>query len=169
MPFDSDGTEMHYHSAADPSLLILLDEVRRKTLDRLDDVTDAQAQWTPPGLNNSILWHAGHSYIVVEWLTMESLGAATTCPKGWFEIFSWTSRPATVSPDRWPKLAEVVRELQLQHGRMHKVLRNLTEDDFDNPAHNRPDVTVRHRIIHALFDEASHSGEIWLLRKLQGV
>ncbi len=27
-----------------------------------------------------------------------------------------------------------VRELQLQHGRMHKVLRNLSTDGFDNPA-----------------------------------
>lgn len=169
MAFDSDGTEMSYHQAADPSLLILLDEVRRKTLDRLEGLTEEQARWTPPGLNNSILWHAGHSDIVVEWLTMESLGAATTCPKGWFEIFSWTSKPATISADRWPKLEDVIHELQLQHGRMHKVLQNLTADDFDNPAHNHPDVTVRHRIIHALFDEASHSGEIWLLRKLQGV
>jgi hypothetical protein len=159
---------MNYYSA-DPTLLLLLDEVRRKTLSRLEGVSDEEARFAPEGLQNSILWHAGHSYILVEWLTMDALGAATTCPKGWFEIFSWTSRPAEVPADRWPALKEVVRELQIQHGRMHRLIENLSADVLDNPARNRPDVTVRHRILHALHDEACHSGEIWLLRKLQGI
>jgi hypothetical protein len=159
---------MNYYSA-DPTLLLLLDEVRRKTLSRLEGVSDEEARFAPEGLQNSILWHAGHSYILVEWLTMDALGAATTCPKGWFEIFSWTSRPAEVPADRWPTLKEVVRELQIQHGRMHRLIENLSADVLDNPARNRPDVTVRHRILHALHDEACHSGEIWLLRKLQGI
>jgi hypothetical protein len=159
---------MNYQSA-DPTLLLLLDEVRRKTLGRLEGLTAEQARWAPEGLQNNILWHAGHSYIVLEWLAMQSLGAETTCPKGWFELFSWTSRPAETPAERWPSLEEVVRELQLQHGRMHKLLQNLAAEDFDLPARNRPDVTVRHRILHALHDEASHSGEIWLVRKLQGI
>ncbi len=154
-------------TSADPTLRLLLDEVRRKTLSRLEGLSEEQARWTPKGLQNSILWHAGHSYVVLEWLTMGGLGAETTCPAGWFEMFSWTSRPAEVPADRWPKLEDVVHELQLQHGRMHKLLCNLNADYFDNPARNRPDVTVRERIMHALHDEANHSGEIWLLRKLQ--
>ncbi len=160
---------MNSHTAADPTLLLLLDEVRRKTLSRLEDVAEEQARWTPPGLQNNILWHAGHAYVVLEWLTMEALGAETTCPEDWFELFSWTSNPAEIAAERWPPLEEIVHELQIQHGRMHKLLQNLTAEDFDNPARNRPDVTVRHRILHALYDESSHAGEIWLLRKMQGV
>ena len=157
---------MTIHSA-DPTLLVLLDQVRRRTISRLEGLSDEQARFAPDGLSNSILWHAGHSYVVVEWLTMEALGAATTSPPGWFELFSWTSRPAEIPADRWPSLEDVVHELQLQHGRMHKLLQNLTLEDFDLPARNRPDVTVRERIVHALHDEACHSGEIWLLRKMQ--
>ncbi len=157
------------NTSADPTLLLLLDEVRRKTLSRLEGLSEEQARFAPEGLQNTILWHAGHSYIVLEWLTMEALGAETTCPAGWFEMFSWTSRPAEVPADRWPTLEDVVHELQLQHGRMHKLLQNLNPEYLDNPARNRPDVTVRERILHALHDEASHSGETWLLRKLQGV
>ncbi|MCA9072590.1 MAG: DinB family protein [Planctomycetaceae bacterium] len=159
---------MNPHSA-DPTLLLLLDEVRRKTLTRLEGLTETQARFAPEGLQNSILWHAGHCYIVVEWLTMEALGGATTSPPTWFELFSWASRPGENPNVAWPTLDEVIQELQLQHGRMHKLLQNLTAEDFDNPARNRPDITVRHRILHALHDEACHSGEIWLLRKLQGV
>ncbi len=155
------------NTSADPTLLLLLDEVRRKTLSLLEGVTDEQARWAPEGLQNTILWHAGHCYVVVEWLTMQSLGAETACPEGWFGLFSWTSRPTEIPDNHWPTLEEVVHELQLQHGRMHKLLCNLNPDYFQNPAHNRPDTTVRHRILHALHDEANHGGEIWLLRKLQ--
>lgn len=155
--------------SADSTLLLLLDEVRRKTLARLEGLTEEQARFAPEGLQNSILWHAGHCYIVVEWLIMEAVGAATTSPDKWFELFSWTSQPGETPAEAWPGLDEVIHALQLQHGRMHKLLGNLTAEDFDSPARNRPDVTVRHRILHALHDEASHSGEIWLLRKLQGV
>lgn len=152
---------------ADPTLFYLLNHVRRGTISRLEGLSEKEARFAPDGLANSILWNAGHCYIVVEWLTMEALGAATKSPPGWFELFSWTSRPAEIPADRWPKLEDVVHELQLQHGRMHKVLGNLTPEDLDLPARNRPDVTVRERIVHALHDEACHSGEIWLLRKMQ--
>lgn len=159
---------MNSHSA-DPTLLLLLDEVRRKTLTRLEGLSEDQARFAPEGLQNSILWHAGHCFVVVEWLTMEALGGATTSPENWFDLFSWASRPAETPAGKWPPLDDVIHELQLQQGRMHKLFRNLTVEDFDNPARNQPNVTVRHRILHALHDEASHSGQIWLLRKLQGL
>ena len=153
---------------ADTTLLMVLDEIRHKTLSLLDGATDAQARWTPPGLHNTILWHAGHAYIVVEWLTMEALGAQPTSPEGWFEMFSWSSRPAEVDPRRWPPLADVVHELRLQHGRMRKIVRDLSEERLCSPAMNRPEQSLRYRIFHALHDEAGHGGEIWLLRKMQG-
>src|SRR5579859_5020597 len=103
---------------ADQTLLTLLDEVRGKMLEVLQGVSAEQARWAPPGLQNTILWHAGHSYIVVEWLTMKSLGHPTEAPDGWFEMFSWESRPATVPKDRWPTLESVVTKLQLQHQRL---------------------------------------------------
>jgi hypothetical protein len=45
----------------DQSLLLLLDEVRDKTLQVLHAVDPRHARWT-------ILWHAGHAYILAEWL-----------------------------------------------------------------------------------------------------
>ena len=166
---DTEPERPRMETSADPTLLSLLDEIRRKTLSLLDGLTDEQARWTPTGLQNSILWHAGHSYVVLEWLTMGAIGAETTCPPEWFDLFSWNSRPGQTPPDRWPSLAQVVDELRLQHGRMHKLLRNLNPDYLDNPARDRPDSTVRFRMIEALHDEANHQGEIWLLKKLQAV
>ena len=58
----------------DQSLILLLDEVRGKTLRLLDSLNEKDARWAPPGLQNSVLWHAGHAYFLLEWLTMKALG-----------------------------------------------------------------------------------------------
>ncbi len=50
----------------DNSLLLLASEVRSKTLWLLEGLTDETARFTAPGLVNSILWHAGHVFVVVE-------------------------------------------------------------------------------------------------------
>ena len=54
---------------SDASLLTLWDEVRGKTLG-LVQVPQQDARWTPEGTHNSILWHAGHIFCVVERLVM---------------------------------------------------------------------------------------------------
>ncbi len=150
----------------DESLLLLFDEVRGKTLRLLDGVTDRQARWTPPGLHNHILWHAGHAYVLVESLVMESVGKRPQIPEGWFARFSWRSDPAQVSPDRWPRLAHVVAELSGQHQRLRRLIAGLDDGLLRGPTPGGRGRTVRYAIVHSLHDEACHSGEIWLLRKL---
>ena len=53
-------------SMSDSTLPTLLDEVRGKTLRLLAVVGERESLWSPPGLHNSIRWHAGHCYVVVE-------------------------------------------------------------------------------------------------------
>lgn len=154
-------------SMPDPTLLMLLDEVRGKTLRALEGVSDLEARWAPPGLQNTILWHAGHSYVVTESLTMEAVDRKPQLPTGWFEMFSWESHPRKIPPDRWPPLAQIVAELQRQHGRLRSVIAELTEGQLSTPSLAQPEHPLRYRILHALHDEACHAGEIWLLRKMQ--
>ncbi len=149
----------------DQSLLLLADEVRSKTLRLLNGVSDAQARFHAPQLNNSILWHAGHALIVVEHLGVAPAAAAEPIyPAGWFDIFSWTSKPSTVT--HWPALAEVVAKLAEQLDRLKIAIAPLSEDRLDqiiDPARNR---TLRYSILHGLHDEAMHQGEIYLLKKM---
>jgi hypothetical protein len=151
----------------DATLLVLLDEVRGKTLRALQDVNAEQAGWAPAGLQNTILWHAGHSYILAEWLAMRRLRRPTQVPEGWFEMFSWESRPAQVPADRWPPLAEVIAQLAAQHRRLRQAISEATEDELAATAIDNSNRTIRSSIVHGLHDEACHCGEILLLRKLQ--
>jgi len=150
----------------DRTLLALLNEVRGLFLRSLSGVDEAQAHWRTPGLANNILWHAGHAYVVVEWLTMGSLGLEPVAPEGWFELFSWESRPAEIPAERFPTLAEVVKRLEEQHQRLQTLYASLGELDLKNSAVDQPDRSVRAVIVHAFQDEACHRGEVRLLRKM---
>ena len=150
----------------DQSLLMLLDEVRGKTVRILRDTMDEESHWAQPGLHNHILWHAGHSFVLVEALAMEAIGDLPQIPDGWFEIFSWESKPAQVASYRWPPLAQVVAQLTEQHVRLRQVIEGLSDEQLSRPLPGRGNHTARYAIVHGLHDEACHSGEIWLLRKL---
>ena len=147
----------------DESLILLATEVRGKTLRLLDGVSDADARFAPPGLNNTILWHAGHALVVVEHLSVSpATGRPPSHPDGWFETFSWKSDPATVT--RWPALREVVERLRDQLQRLTSAIQSLTPERLAATEPNGR--TLRYSILHGLHDEANHQGEIYLLRKM---
>ena len=152
----------------DETLLTLANEVRGKTLRLLDGVPEDAARFTA-GLSNSAHWHAGHALMLVEHLCLiPATGGQPQYPKGWFELFGWQSRPSAVDPRAWPPLAEVVRRLREQLDRLVAAIESLPPGRLDqvvDPARNR---TLRYSIVHGLHDEASHQGEIHLLRKLYG-
>jgi len=104
---------------------------------------------------------------VVERLTRDAIGQAPEIPDGWFEMFSWESHPARVSPDRWPSLGEVIAQLRSQHERLRQIIGGLTEEQLDRRSAGNPNRTVRSSILHGLHDEACHSGEASLLLKMR--
>jgi hypothetical protein len=152
----------------DETLMLLAREVRGKTLRLLDGIPDDLARFTG-GLSNSPLWHAGHSLVTVEHLSVApATGQPPQYPKGWFELFSWQSRPATIPRDAWPALSDVAGRLREQLERLTAAIETLKPEQLTrivDPGKNR---TLRFSILHGLHDEAGHQGEIHLLRKLHG-
>src|SRR5512133_3158386 len=55
---------------ADQTLLLMVSEIRGKTLRALDGVSEADALWAPPRTTNHILWHAGHAHVLAEGLVI---------------------------------------------------------------------------------------------------
>ena len=82
----------------DPTLLLLLDEVRGKTVRVLETIAAEDSAWAPPGLQNTILWHAGHSYFLLEWLTTKGLGQSGACPPAGMKCLAGTACPAKSPP-----------------------------------------------------------------------
>jgi hypothetical protein len=145
---------------------MLLDDVRGKTLSELKGLDDAHARWAPPGLQNSCLWHGGHAYFVTEFLTSRALGRAPKLRPGWLKMFSWDSNPAHTAPESWPPLDLIRESLMEQHERLRNIISSLSAEQLDAPEPGNPSRTVRYAILHGLHDEARHSGEITLLRKM---
>ena len=165
-PFRKSEPNRTHKLMYDSTLLMLLDDVRGKTLNELQGLDESQARWAPPGLQNSCLWHAGHAYVVTEFLTMKALDRDPQMPEGWLKMFSWESNPAHTSPASWPPLATVASALKTQHERLRGIIEALTPDQLEAPEPLNPARPVRYAILHGLHDEARHSGEISLLRKL---
>ena len=153
---------------ADETLMLLAREVRGKTLRLLEGVDDRQAGFAAPGLNNTILWNAGHALIVVEHLGVSpATGKSPAYPADWYEKFSWQSKPAAVKD--WPSVEQVRQQLRDQLTRLTTAIETLLParlDQIIDPARNR---TLRFSILHGLHDEAGHQGEIYLLKKMYAI
>ena len=149
----------------DETLMLLAKEVRGKTLRLLEGVDDRQANFAAPGLNNTILWNAGHALMVVEHLgVLPATGKAPAYPADWFDKFSWASNPAAVKT--WPTVEQVRQQLRDQLTRLTAAIETLAPEQLArivDPARNR---TLRFSILHGLQDEAGHQGELYLLKKM---
>ncbi len=151
---------------ADETLLLLAKEIRGKTLKSLDGLSDEQVRFAAPGLNNPILWHAGHALIVNEHLGVSpATGKPPLYPQGWFELFSWASKPTATT--KWPSLAEVTEKLRDQLERLTTAIRALPPERMDEIVDREKNRTMRFSILHGLHDEAIHQGEIHLLKKMR--
>ena len=162
------AVEVHKEAGA---LLVLAEAVRAKTIRFLKNATDAELTWSPPGLSNHLLWHAGHCLWLQDHLCIEATTGQSELPHGWFETFSMKCRPVKQTMD-WPCRQEVLEQLTSQLPRMVAVIGSLSNEDLLLPARTKslPDVEpLRYWISHGLHDEANHQGEMHLLLKMQRV
>ena len=145
--------------------MTLARDVRGKTLRILEGIGEEQARFAAPGLVNSILWHAGHVYTVVERLAMQHLTASPpNYPAGWFETFGWNSSPGTVT--NWPSLAEVRSRLVAQQEKVLAEIKSADDQKLAKIVNPERGWTIRYATLHAFHDEANHQGEMWLLMKM---
>lgn len=150
---------------ADETLLLLAREIRGKTLALLEGMDDRQARFAAPGLNNTILWHAGHAVMLCEYLAIgPATGKPPAHPADWFEKFGWNSAPASVTS--WPSIDQVRSALSEQLQRLVTLIEGLSPDQLNRVVDTQRGRTLRYSILHGLHDEGAHQGEIRLLKKL---
>jgi hypothetical protein len=153
------------------ALAAMAETIRVKTIHFLNDATEAELTWAPPGLSNHLLWHAGHSVWLQDLLCIEASTGRSELPHGWFETFSMNCRPVRQSAS-WPSRQEVLDHLVNQLPRLQTVIGSLSADDLLSPPRTQslPNTEpLRYWISHGLHDEANHQGEMHLLLKMQRV
>ncbi len=147
----------------------MAEAIRTRTIKLLNNATDDELLWSPPGLSNHLLWHAGHSLWVQDILCIEAATGQSELPAGWHEAFRMGCDPASRT-GRWPGRNEVTEQLERQIERIVSVIAGLSHEDLTGPPRtlNLPDAEpLRYWIIHGLQDEANHQGEMHLLLKMQ--
>lgn len=147
------------------ALQFLCTEVRRKTIRLLVESPAGSLRWSPPGLQNHILWHAGHALWLMDVLCIQPATGASELPAGWAETFGMNCRPPSTTA-HWPSRDEVTDRLRGQGDRLFELLGSLTEHQLYSSPGGRTGDTLLGWIIHGFHDEAKHQGEMWLLRKL---
>ena len=144
----------------------LAKQVRHGTLPLLDAAGDKLLTWSPPGLSNHILWHAGHALWLQDALSIQPLVGLSELPRGWARIFGQSSRPEQTTD--WPEAAEVRVRLERQLNGILDVLDEQAEAIVRNPnaVPRGGGWPLLAGMVHGWHDEARHQGEMYLLHKL---
>jgi len=128
----------------------------------LEGVTASEAAWQPPGGGNTIWQTLRHLNFWNEFMWHRITGSP-----GGPEIISneETFGPAADPEDEDAWRTEVARAPELA-GRLQEAVANLSEDDLERPLKDMG--TVAESLAAWIMHDAYHTGQIVLIRKMQG-
>ncbi len=141
-------------------------QFRKGTIRVLDMAEDDAVLFTPTGTSNHMIWHAGHAIWLQDLLCLRLLGHASEIDDQWASLYGMDCQSPSETTN-WPTRNEMLDMLSDQQQRMLEVIDAADVADFQRVADpSRGPLTVSSRIIHACYDEAKHTGEMYLLLKL---
>lgn len=141
-------------------------QIRRDTLRHLDVAAAEWLTFAPEGTSNHIIWHAGHALWLLDVLCIQLLNPyGTELPPKWEDRFGMNCRPPAETRD-WPAVEELRDLLESQLYFVLDLLDDADEELAKVADPSRGSATIADRVIHALHDEAKHTGEMYLLIKL---
>jgi hypothetical protein len=158
----------HPNSTFAAAILVLVEEIRSRTLQLLAAAPEDALLWAPPGTSNHILWHAGHCLWLADVLCIKPIRGQSELKDGWTEMFGGNGRSPSVIQE-WPSRDELTHLLAEQQERVKELVSQLADADLDRVVSARSGATLARWIIHGLHDEAMHQGEMYLLMKLRKI
>jgi len=142
--------------------------VRGQTLKALEGVSQETAERVPAPFRNSILWHAGHIYVVQERAAFVLTGLEAKLPESLTERFLFGTSPLdwTGSP---PALSDIVSLLREQTERIRETLRGRLDEPSPKPYTTSSGITLTTRgefLNFTLYHEGMHGQSIRLYKML---
>ena len=136
---------------------------RMHTIGRLKRVENAKWELQPRGLNNNILWHAGHIFVTVEQFIHDCINTYEPVNADWIPLFI-----DGTSPDEWqgevPTGEVILAALRAQMERIIPVVENNLADKAAEPLVIGDDImtieTIEGYIQFLSWHEGTHSGAI---------
>ncbi|SPF32977.1 conserved hypothetical protein [Candidatus Desulfosporosinus infrequens] len=141
--------------------------VRSNTLNAVNEVSESQANSVPEGFNNNILWNLGHVYISQEKFAFGFIPEPMQIPDGFTELFGRDTKPSEWKGQP-PTLAEMVKLLEDQTGRIREKLENRLNEAVANPFTMPSGLTLKtigEFLIFSMYHEGMHVQTIRMLKK----
>lgn len=118
-----------------------LEFARNQTLKALEDVSEDMAIRIPEGFRNSILWQAGHIYLVQERFAFLLNGLEARIPHSFMALFGPGSTPMSWN-EQPPSLSDVRVMLREQQQRLAPELRERVGDKVVQPYTTSSGITL---------------------------
>jgi len=154
----------------------LLEDTRKYTLGLVGDLSDKEMVFQPQPSTNHALWLLGHIVTSEDGLILRWCGGRSAMPQDYRQLFFMGTRPQA-DPSVYPKKGEVLRVLAKVHAQALKVVKGLSAKQLDARPEGYDQMPEGARdlfwskgacIWHHAMHEASHAGQITLLRRLLG-
>ena len=156
--------------------LHLLEDTRKHTLAQVEDLTDQEMMFQPKPEVNHALWLLGHVATSENGLILRWCAGESALPEEYVKLFFMGTSPDP-DPAVYPAKEEILKVLADVHTRAVEVVRDLSAEELDERPIGYDEMRGGARelfwskgacIWHHAMHEASHAGQITILRRLMG-
>ena len=158
------------------TLVHLLEDTRQVTLRQVEDLTPEEMMFQPrPDLNHPT-WLLGHTIFSENGLILRWCAGESAVPEEYFKLFAIGTRPQS-DPSLYPDKDTLLSVLAEVHARALKVVKGLSPERLDERPEGYEEMPPGAQahfwskaacIYGHASHEASHAGQIALLRRLLG-
>ncbi len=139
-----------------------LDFVRNQTLNVIRQVSDADAEIIPEGINNHIKWNAGHIYYTLESFAFVVNGEPAELPEAYQKLFRSGIKPKEIEA-AWPSMEEIIQHLEGQVRRIEERYAHRLQETVKSPYTTSKGLkltTVEEFLSFCLYHEGMHFDKI---------
>ncbi|GAB7386300.1 DinB family protein [Bacillaceae bacterium] len=145
------------------ALLTQVEIARDRTLQAMEDISEAEADIMPDGFSNTIRWNLGHILTIQEQLVFSLAGEPMQLPENYPGLFGNGTRPSEWKTEP-PSLETLARQLREQTERLKSTFAGRLEQKAAKPFKQLE--TIWELVAFSVYHEGIHQGVINGLKRV---